>query len=397
MRFLRNTFITAFLIFTISAGYIAAEETTISLTDAKALSGKDHKPLLMEFFRSDCEYCQKAAQQAETSDLMKDALESVIHVPLNVREGEGIDLSDKYRVGMTYPVFILANSNGDVIRRWVGFNSAGQFVGMLRMSLADTTTIDNRVKNFEHNPTAKDALFLAGYYADTKDYLKAADYYRRAKKLGGSPGIDYDYNIFQNMASAAWDRQIPFEDVLPSADSVLALKNKRPESVIKMARIISRVARKLDKTDDLRKYIQAGLDLTAKATDNKNRSYHQQFQMDYVLHVEHDTTRAIGMKKASLGDGWETSPDKFYDFAEWCLERKINLEEARKFAVQATEIASAGVSKGRTIKTAAEIYDAMGDTKKAVGLMEEAMEQDPSNSYYEELWNDFRRKLQGRK
>jgi hypothetical protein len=29
--------------------------------------------------------------------------------------------------------------------------------------------------------------------------------------------------------------------------------------------------------------------------------------------------------------------------------------------------------------------------------MEEAMEQDPTNSYYEELWNDFRKKLQGRK
>jgi thioredoxin-related protein len=355
MKFFKNTAIFAFVMLTAFSGYILAEET-ISLTEAKALSKKENKPLLMEFYRSDCEYCQKAAEEAETSDIMKNALQTVVHVPLNVREGEGVDLAEEYRVGMTYPVFILADGNGDVIRRWVGFNSAGQFVGMLRMALSDLTTMKDRVTKFEKNPNATDALYLAGYNADTKEYLRAADYYRQAKKLGGSPTVDYEYKIFQNMASAAWDNKIPFADVLPSADIVLALKAKRPESVIKMARIISRVARKLDKTEALRKYIQAGLDLTANASDEKNRRYHDQFKMDYVLHVENDTARVIGMKKASLGDGWESSPDKFYDFSEWCLEHKINLNEARKYALKATQIAPEGAFKGRTIKTAAEIW-----------------------------------------
>jgi len=396
MKFANETALFAFMIFTIFSGLVFAGET-ISFADASALSKSQNKPILMEFFRSDCEYCQEAAVEAKKSAIMKEALKSVIHMPVNVREGEGFDLSDKYRVGMTYPVFILTNSDGDVIRRWVGFNSANHFVGMLRMGLNDLTTIDERVNNFEQNPETNNALFLAGYYADTKEYLKAVNYYRRAQKLGGNTVIDYEYKIFQNMASAAWEYEIPFKDILPSADVLLRPDYKKPESVIKMARIISRVARKLDKTEYLKKYIDAGKKLTGPKSDDKSRRYFQEFEMDYALHVEHDTTKALNLKKSSLGQGWETSPDKFYDFADWCLQRKINLTEARKYALQATKYAPEGAFKGRVIKTTAEIYDALGDSKTAIDLMEAAMEQDPGNSYYESLWNDFRKKLQGRK
>ncbi len=385
-----------FAITTILPGLAPAQEPT-DFSEAKALSAELGKPLLMEFIRSDCEYCQKATSEAETSDIIKNALKSVVHISLNVREGDGIALSEEYKAGNTYPVFVLANSKGDVIRRWVGYNGANRFVSMLKMALSDLTTIKDREINFNRKPNPSDALFLAGYYSDTREYLKAVNYYQQAKKLGGSPAIDYEYNIFQNMASAAWNYEIPFEEILPSADAVLDLKNKKPESVIKMARVISRVARKLDGTGKLAKYIQAGLDVTARSNNEKYTQYHDEFKMDYALHVDNDTAKALGMKKTSLGEGWETKPDKFYDFAEWCLERKINLTEAKKYALQAAKLATEGPFKGKTIKTAAEIYDALGDTKTAVSLMQEAMEQDPANDYYETIWNDFRKKLQGRK
>ncbi|GAF91543.1 unnamed protein product, partial [marine sediment metagenome] len=108
---------------------------------------------------------------------------------------------------------------------------------------------------------------------------------------------------------------------------------------------------------------------------------------------ENDTAKALSMKKASLGQGWETNPEKFYDFAEWCLQRKINLIEAKKYALKSAKRASAGPFKGKILKTTAEIYYALGDTKTAVSLMEAAMEQDPANDYYETIWNDFREKL----
>lgn len=320
-------------------------------------------------------------------------MKTVIHLPLNVKEGEGINLSEKYRVGNTFPVFVLTNSDGDVIKRWVGYYGSARFISALKSAFTDLTTIDERVANFQKEPTSQDALFLAGYYTEVKEYLKAIEYYRQARDLGGSNIIDYDYKIFTNYINAAWNSVIPFEDVLPVADTILLNKKGNNESILKVARFMGRLARKLGKTDKITKYIQAGIEATAQKSDENSRKQHNLLKIDYILYAEADTNKAINMKKAELGKGWESNPDKYYDFAEWCLERKINLIEAGKYALQTSKLATAGPFKGKTLKMTAEIYDALGDTKTAVRLMEAAVEQDPENDYYKTILNGFHNKL----
>jgi tetratricopeptide (TPR) repeat protein len=373
---------------------LAAAQQPETFEQAKALSVKLGKPILLKFVHEDCEYCDEAEREAQTVDEIKNALKSVVYLSIDINEGEGVELSEKYKAGINFPVFILTNSSGEEIYRWIGYSSgAGSFVYALESAMADTMTVKGRIARLKSSPTPNDAKYLAKYYSDIDEPLKAVEFYRRAANL--DKNVDYTLQIFTNLAQACWKDMIPFEEALPAADSVINSKRVIKNSIVNVARLITRLARKKGKTDRIEKYLQAGLDATEGSQNKRFVEARHEFMADYTLHVRADTAKAIKIKKASLGEGWENDRDTFYRFALWCLERKINLEEAETYARKTVNLVYAGKYRAKALNTVAEICEARGNIMEAIKVINLAIQQDPDNDFYVEQLERFTEKLHG--
>ncbi len=302
---------------------------------------------------------------------------------MNVNEDEGERLAEPYRVGTTYPVFILVNSEGEVITRWTGYTGGPPtFISRLKNALKDLTSINQRVKAYETNPTLRQALTLARYFADTKDNLGAVEYYLRAREFSDSTAYDYSQEIFLNTANAVWQDDLPFEEVLPVADAVLGARRKNAAHITKVAQIMARLARKLNQTDRIKRYLQAGINITANAREEKTRLTNIDFKADYALHVNGDTTGALEIKTSGMPTDWRDQRDQFYAYSKWCLERKINMDEAERLARRTIDMVYPGVYRARVLSTVAEICLARGKQAEAIEMAQKAIAEDPDNRAY---------------
>jgi len=378
------------VIYLVSNSYSREPE---SFEAAKSLSQIKSKPLLLDFERSDCEYCAKATRELEQNPAIKSILANVIYFPINVLVGEGVELKERYAIGTTYPVFVLTNSAGDVISRWTGFNSPNNFISHLRSGLKDQTTVKQRVIAFENSSTLAGALKLAQYFTDTQEYLEALKYYRRAEKLGDGRQLDYSFQIFKTMANAAWTDMAPLDSVYPMADRYLQSPIKNSPNLVKLATIMSRLTRKYQDASRLEKYLQAGIEACAGQSDEATRESYYLLVAEHALQIANDTGKAIGVREKGMGENWERQPNKFYAYAKWCLERKINLAEAETFARRAIEVSKTPEFTARVMNTVAEICYARGNAREAVHMIVLAIEQHPVNPFYDKQLEKFREGL----
>ena len=307
----------------------------------------------------------------------------MIHLPLNVNEGDGIELAERYQVGHTFPVFILTDSTGEVIRRWTGYTGgATTLIATLNQALSDMIGIDDRIKRCEQSPTHTDAVFLAKYFADAGENVTAITYYRKAQGLSTNRFVTYAYDIFTNTANAVWDDLLPYQDVLDAADSVLNAKRWNPDHVIKVGKLMARLARRKDKVKTSGKYLLAGINAASNSRNARHQESYQLLRADYALHITGDTTGAVTLKKATMGDGWQENRDRFYEYSKWCLERRIKLGEAEQYARKTVNLVYPGKIRAMVLNTLAEIVFAQGDAIRAAGIIRLAIEQEPDNDFY---------------
>jgi tetratricopeptide (TPR) repeat protein len=358
----------------------ALAQTPTNLEQAKRAANQSNKPILLEFFQPDCEFCQLAAQDFANNDTIKTLLQSVVYYPMDVNFPKGESLSTSYYVENIFPVFVLCDSSGDIIFHWTGYTNVSLFGRSLQEGLSNPITIKSRYEMLNNSPTLDNITTLAEYNNEIGENVKAAELYRQAQEI--QKGSDYLYNIFENMANAVWKGKSSFEQFLKSADDVLAAKSGNVSNVAGVGIIVTRVARKVGRTDDIAKYLQAGIDITDSREDKKSKDQHTTLIADQALYVKKDTAGAISIKKESLGPDWGKKPQIFYSFAKWCLERNIDLSEAEKFASKAIEGSTEGKFRASILVTLADIYKARGKTDDAVKTMELAIQQDPQNSYY---------------
>lgn len=255
-------------------------------------------------------------------------------------------------------------------------------VNILKNALGDLTLVDERVERYNTNPTLDDGLFLAGYFSGIGENLKAIDYYRKSLELGKKSGLDYSYKIFENIANAVWNDKLEFAEVIPAADAVLDSPKKTNRNIIDVARLMTRLAVKANKFDKLKKYLRAGI--TASAGKENQYTYNANYDLraDYAIYQDKDIERGLTIKKSGLPPGWETDRDQFYMFANWCLLRKINLDEAEMYARKTLTQVQPGKYRARAFNTLAEILEANNKIDEAIEAREAAVQQDPDNAYY---------------
>ncbi|MBN2055136.1 thioredoxin family protein [bacterium] len=371
----------------IGAGFIppAAEESSDgagpkTFEEARALAGAEGRPLLIKFAADDCDYCDRAAREAG-QEAFRRALDQVIYLPLNVDHGEGVELARQYDTGALYPVFILADQEGELIYRWTGYLGVEHFVTNLNKALQDPRPLQTRMKEFEAAPTFTLALELARYHTEINEYMTANELYRRAEKLAKVPNVHFSYQIFENTANAAWNDKIGMDQVVAAADEVLA-HGASSWDLLRTAKVMIKIARKFNQFDGLATYLKAALDGSAAAASGRLKDERDLLLIDWKLYVDRDESGALQARKQMLGADWETKPDQFYMFAIWCWERKINIEETERFTRQAVSMAKPGKFKAGALHMLAEILEHHGQLKEAVTFMQQAVSEAPGSEYY---------------
>lgn len=363
-------------------------QSPTAFDEAKELSIQQNKPILLEFFREDWEYCELAAREVESEEVVISALKDVIHLPLNVKKG-GEKLGGLYHAGPYYPLFVLINSKGEVIYRWEGYTTADRFIGSLKTGLSDLTTIEERTQRNKNNPDIRDINFLAKYYSDIKEYQKSNEYYRLAMSKNINAYKDYSFLIFQNYTDAIWNGILPFDSIYNSANTVIENKRTIKDSIRKVAMLMTNLARKMNRTGDIGKYLQAGIDATANNQNAKITEYHYLIKADYELYITHDTSGAISLMKVSMGEEWQKDPGKYYIYGKWCFDRRINLPDAEKYVRIACQKASEGIFRAKHLSLLAEICYAQGDAAEAIKQLNLAIENDPDNDTYQSRLEQF--------
>jgi len=360
-----------------------------TLAEAKQLSTQTGKPILLEFFHDDCEYCDQAARDAETDASLKLAFARVVLFKLSVLQGQGTALAATYKVGDYYPVFILTDSAGHTISRWTGYTGVDRFIKSFNQSMSDVMTIDARVARCQANPTPKDALFLADFYTDTREYLLVREYLRLLQRLYAG-GLDFSYRISTSTAEAVWSDLLPFDSLIVAADDVLAKRQMNLHNLGPMAQIMANVARKTGHTNRLESYLMTGIEATSLRTDEAGIELHRDLLADYALHAMGDTTEALSVKKRALGDRWEQDMAKCFQFGEWCFRRNINLADAEHYVRLATDKASGDKFRATHLRMLAEICFARGKTQEAIQLANQALTLDPAAVWFEKKLNEWR-------
>jgi len=384
------------LLFNINTGYGADADEIKTLLDAKSASAKSAKPILLKFFKTDCEYCSQSETDAENNNEIKQALAKVVQLSIDIRSDYGKELSLQYKAGINFPVFFLLNGNGEIIKRWTGYTTAAKFLEAMKAAMSDKTTVEQRIMRFEQSPSYNDAIYLAEYFTDIMDYGPANKYYRQARLLGNKKPSAYTFEIFQNTANASWQDSIGFDEVLPSADTVLMLDSNNPSVLVKTAQIMARLARKSDRSEAIAKYLQAAIAATENPSNPGFKKDNILLKSEYALCIEKDTVEAINLKVSTLSKDWLNKPDDYYGYAKWCLDHKVDLANAEMLAKKAIGMASPGEFRGKVYNTLAMICATRENYTDAVKYMQLAIQDDSKTGFYNDMLDELIKKRDGK-
>lgn len=362
-----------------------ASESPATFAEAKALSARLDKPILIDFYTEWCMPCKQFDKDAkEDADLIK-GLESIVLFKVDAEKGDGVQLAKEFSAYF-YPTFVVANSMGETIDRWSGYRGKA-FLKRFEDALSDLTTIDEKKTRYVSRPTVKDAAILGEYHSDVGDYREAVAYYTEAQNMNEDESRDYPYHIFMNTADGATtDKSFTFDDVLKAADDAFAVKNLHPNNAISFVEKLLSLAKKNNRVDDIAPYLLAGIEATADSTQPYYNQYiqrmHNELKSKYVLLIEKDEARAVEYKRTTMPEGWMDDAGQLNDFAWWCFENMVNLEEADELSAKSVEMADDGKQKANFLDTLAEIKNAAGDTKAAISLIRRAIAEDPEKEHY---------------
>jgi tetratricopeptide (TPR) repeat protein len=304
---------------------------------------------------------------------------------LNSEGGEGEQLSEHYEI-QGWPTFLLIDSQGQTIGRWGGFRNVEEFKRILEDNLSDPTTVEERMARFASDPTARDAEVLARVQASQGEYAEAVNLFREARKLAGGSGRDLAVDIFDSLFGGYYNEMFTAEEVRAGAEAVLASRSSSAADLIDMARIMAFVAKNEKDHDMAVPYLEAAMEASKKADAEALAGKDEKLDLAYLLFVKKDKDQALALKREMMPDDWMESADSLNEFASWCFEFEINLEEAETLASKGLELAEPGEEKAMVLDTLAGIVCARGNPGEAAELMEQAcMEVPDDEAYLEQL------------
>jgi thioredoxin-related protein len=366
----------------------ASAATATSLDDAKKLSAESGLPVLLKVGTSWCGYCKAFDKASTTDENLRTALaDNVILCPVDAEKGEGVDIARMYSVN-DYPTFVLTNDAGEMMDRWTGYHKPDKFVQHLTAAVENPITVKERLARFQEHPTEIDARKIGelrdygGYFAE------AIAYYNRAQALNPASDTNYDLLVLNAMARGTEGNLFGVDQVRDQADGIVASDTRTSAHLLKVAYTMGKLAQMAGDRSHFLPYLKAAVEGTEGDEGESVMKGRSKLLPEYALHIEKSTKKAVSLKKeafalATAPENWMENANLLNNFAWWCFENSINLDEAEEFARKGIERAEAGNMKANILDTLAEICNLKGDCGDAVKYIELAVAEDPENEYFQ--------------
>lgn len=308
---------------------------------------------------------------------------------IDAEKGEGRSLARRYGVS-SYPTFQLVNADGATISRWIGYDR-DEVIQNVDAGVADATPIEVRRTRFEREPSAADALALGRYHRALMDYEGAVRFLRQAQELAEDRATDHLYEIFETLAMGLRSKTIGVEAVREGADAVMQSPARTAEQVVRVAAFMTQLGRQANDDDIMDPYLEAAVRITEGTDDPWLRDARRELVVEHALFTLDDPERAIELRRQALPEGWHEDAEQLNDFAWWCFENNLNLDEASALALKAVELSTNRRTKANVLDTLAEISNAQGDPAAAVQYIEAAMQESPNWSHLPKQLARFRK------
>jgi tetratricopeptide (TPR) repeat protein len=313
-------------------------------------------------------------------------LSSVVLVKIHNQRGNDIDLIATYNV-RGFPTFVLASKDAETLQRWWGY-SKDDFLIKMKDGLQDLTTIAEKKARFAKKPDVRTAKALAIYHYTRGELKDSEQYYLDAAKY--DPNNDYAYELYDLYRSGFRSELYSREQVSAAAEKALDSEHVDTRSKLRIYDQMGGGAIQMFPGDaEILDYIRRGQEYARMVSDDKLQRYKDRINISYTLYIEKDIGKAVRLKKKTFKDGWQDSPDNLNNFAWWCFENKINLQEGEKMAERGAKLAESGSQKANILDTQAEIANLRGDPVRAARLSDEAVKEAPDREFFKKQQQRF--------
>jgi tetratricopeptide (TPR) repeat protein len=315
-----------------------------------------------------------------------------VYLHVDAEKGEGKEVAERYKVN-GFPTFLLVNSDGDLLDQWSGYEGADAWVETLESAVKDPITVDARLARFRAKATESDAAKLADLRMASGFYAEANALYQQAAYLNPMSKTNYHVASFKAVTKGAWTHVYNVNQVKSAADEVLNAKNTSGMDLMMVAKTMGKVASMSGEADLHVPYLRAAFEGTENSMDKTVQKYRSYMAADYALHVQKDVNKAVELKKTNMAEGWMENATQLNNFAWWCYENRINMDEGEKLARRGVGLAEAGTDKANILDTLAELCNAKGDCGDAVELIEMALAEAPESKYFAKQLSRFQEQL----
>lgn len=334
------------------------------------------------------------ARAAESDESILAVKEEAILYGIDCEKGEGIEVAKRYNV-RGYPTFKMVNSEGKEIERWIGYEGPEKWVASARAGIADQRTLAEKAKAYETEPTLALAKTLAHAASTEYDFKGAVEYFKKARSLDPNPFNmgDYTEGILTNMFYGTRMGQFEFAEVDAEAMPVMDIPMAPTDAKLNVAMMMTALAKQTENTEKAIPYLEKAHSLAVDSDEPAVVEAWSELAIDHALLVKKDKNAALELKRASMDEGWMDDADELNNFAWWCFENTVNLEEAEEMALRGVELATSDGQRANILDTAAEICNARGNCEEAIARIKEAIALDPEKQFFKDQLAKFEKAL----
>jgi tetratricopeptide (TPR) repeat protein len=328
---------------------------------------------------------------------MKKALEDHILVMLDVAAPEGKELAETFHVS-AFPTFAVLDAAGEALFSWIGYGRPDSWIESLSGALADPITIAARQDRYRSDPSFQDAVTLGKIAQREGHYREAESYYRQAETLDARAAeeADVDMLLFRTIFRGVGDGQFTIQQAGEQVKVLLGNETVEPAHALEAAERLTSVREQVG-DEVIIPYLKMARPFVQNIEDPDLEGRQTGVLAEYALIVDQDHEKAIGLKRASFSPGWETDPDILNEFAWWCFENEINLEEAEQLSRRSIELSEPNAEQANFLDTLAELVNLRGETGEALELIQKAVELNPDSKYLKDQRTRFQEILSAQK
>jgi tetratricopeptide (TPR) repeat protein len=366
---------------------LSAQNTLSDWNQIFSQAEKESKPVLVDFYAVWCGPCKVFKKDQKNDPAIQAALKDVLFLAVDAEKEDGPQLAEKQGV-QGYPTFILFTSNQKQILKWTGYGK-DHFLETLTKGLKDPRPFEDKVSDFQQQPTAALAQDLADMYTASGDAANAEQYYQKAEQL--DPSLNFDGDRFE-IALGRRDLapEAMYAELKAFASRALPHASLKPRHGILMYWVLSDMAHRLGKEEDRNHFLSHGVPYIEKQTGEMATTALIQLKPNLLLFVDQNPEEAVRAYKSLVPQDWQTRAEDLNQFAWWCFENNVNLEEAAQMAQKALPLCQPGREEAMALDTLAQIQFKQGKKEKAIATMEEAIAADPSNPYWKQQLEQFK-------